>query len=287
MVAPDDRDPERGERHQLLRWLATLLANVTVLTALLVFFGWRRAHFQARSLGLDESIFDLTTTEYLLRSVDAAFAAVLLLSLAGLIWALVDGPLSRWAARNEAGPVSRTVLAVFAGSWVWLPMLFGLIWQWRPVIGFVGVPVSFGAGVLLSLYALHLRRQRVDPSERTRVRAGLVKGFAAAVATVTIFWSAGHYAEVVGRNLARDFEPRQKPAVVLYSEQRLHISAPGTEELPLDAIDSGYRFKYTGLRLLDRSGGKHFLISEGWPRADGVLVVLPDDLATRLEFVRQ
>ncbi|WP_251039225.1 hypothetical protein [Agromyces sp. ISL-38] len=45
--------------------------------------------------------------------------------------------------------------------------------------------------------------------------------------------------------------------------------------------------RYTGLRLLDRTGTNYFLISDGWTDEYGVVVALPtDDDATRFTFVR-
>ncbi len=63
-----------------------LRANVTVLTALLVYFGWKRADTQATVLGVDESVFGLSTQDYLLRSVDALFLPIGIFAAAGLGW---------------------------------------------------------------------------------------------------------------------------------------------------------------------------------------------------------
>lgn len=54
-----DRVSDQGGARQLRRLLLSLAANVTVLTGLLVYFGWKRADTQSRLLGVDESIFGM------------------------------------------------------------------------------------------------------------------------------------------------------------------------------------------------------------------------------------
>ena len=50
--------------------MGAVLANVAVLTALLVYFGWTRSEVYNRRIGIDESILGMLTREYLLRSSD-------------------------------------------------------------------------------------------------------------------------------------------------------------------------------------------------------------------------
>jgi hypothetical protein len=48
---------------------------------------------------------------------------------------------------------------------------------------------------------------------------------------------------------------------------------------------SRYRFRYTGLRLIVRSGGKYFLVPAGWSSQNGASAfVIPDGDDFRLEF---
>jgi len=286
--------PEASEEHGaagrgVLRWVGTVLANVTVLTALLVYFGWQRSESHARALGFDESVLGMSIRDYLLRSVGAAFPVVGVIALVGLLWAVLDESITALMSNRDRGARSESVLSVFSFSWIWLPMVLVMVWQVWPVVGYLGLPLSFGAGVLLSLYASHLRRLPGGWSEQPDWRRGAVIGFTFLVVAVSLFWAATSYADVLGRRLAREL-PAQLDGltrVVVYSAERLHISAPGAAEEPLDGAASRYRFRYTGLRLLDRVGGKYFLVSEGWTRVHGVVVALPDnDTTIRVEFVR-
>jgi hypothetical protein len=53
-------------------------------------------------------------------------------------------------------------------------------------------------------------------------------------------------------------------------------------ERRLRGADSAYR--YSGLRLLVRSGGKYFLLPKDWLHATGAAIVLRDTRELRFEF---
>jgi hypothetical protein len=81
---------ERDVLRDALRPLVGILANVTVLTALLIYFGWRRSETQAQRLGIDESVPAMSTREYLLRSVGPVLVMLVGVGVAGLVWVAVD-----------------------------------------------------------------------------------------------------------------------------------------------------------------------------------------------------
>ena len=74
--------------------------------------------------------------------------------------------------------------------------------------------------------------------------------------------------------------------MVVYSPKQLLIDAPAVKEERLGGPDAAYRYRYTGLRLLEHTGGRYFLISDGWTEQYGVVVMLADSDPVRLEFVR-
>ncbi|MET9225746.1 hypothetical protein [Lentzea sp. NPDC003310] len=71
---------------------------------------------------------------------------------------------------------------------------------------------------------------------------------------------------------------------MVHGKARLHIDVPGVREEALPPEDSAYR--YAGLRLLESTGGKFFLVSDEWTRERGIVIALRDDNTVRLEFVR-
>ena len=66
---PPPPEAKKADLREVLRPVVAVVANITVLTALLVYFGWRRSETQAHQLGIDESILGMSTRDYLLRSM--------------------------------------------------------------------------------------------------------------------------------------------------------------------------------------------------------------------------
>ncbi len=77
------------------------------------------------------------------------------------------------------------------------------------------------------------------------------------------------------------------PGVVIYSKDRLEIEMPGIRVEEIGDAQSAYRFRYSGLKLLIRAGGKYFLVPSTWAQTDPVTVVLPDTDARLMEFTPQ
>ncbi|MEE1620361.1 hypothetical protein ACQ3I4_07340 [Zafaria sp. Z1313] len=277
-------DQDRGE---LLRKIAAVVGNVGVVTALLVYFGWVRSEVQAAELGFDESVLGMTTREYLLRSVRPVLVLLIVAGAAGLMWVGLDHWLSR---RLELGDRRAKRVAVYAvpALAVVLPASAWILRPVWPATAYVAFPLLLATGLLLLLYAFRLYRARSGAPPLSHAAGNLLRACAAALVGVALFSAAANYATVEGTELARGFGERiaQLPRVVVHSADPLGIDAPGAavEELPEGA---GYRYRYTGLRLLEHTGGRYFLVSDGWTRRYGVIVVLPsDEPGIRYDFVR-
>jgi hypothetical protein len=285
---PAGDNPAPG--NDVLRWLAGVVANATVLTALLVFFGWKRSDVQARRLGINESILGMSTRDFVLRSVGPVLVLLSIIGVAGLLWVLVDHWLSRRVrAAGRADRVVRYTLRLLPLGWFALPALvWAMGFVWRPA-AFIAWPFSIGAGVLLFLYAVHLRGML--PHAHPSVLPGrlhLLRTFTAIIVGVALFWGASNYAYVQGNSLADEFADhiRDQTQVVVYSPQRLHLTAPGITETPLSGDKSAYQYRYSGLRLLEHTGGRYFLVSDEWSPRYGVVIMLADNAPVRLEFLR-
>ncbi|MCP2258982.1 hypothetical protein LX15_002681 [Streptoalloteichus tenebrarius] len=284
---------------ELARLAGGVLANATVLSALLVYFGWQRADAESRALGVDESLRGLSNQYYLLSSVGPLFPVLSALALLALGWLWVDGRLRARFGGDGPGPRARRVLGVLALAWLVLPAVVLAARLVVPLLARLLFPASIGLGALLSLYALSLRRLAGQAGAQPGVRLGgqlgggswrwrSAKWLVASVVALSLFWSASRYAEVYGQwqvdGLERDLAKR--PAVVVYATERLHLDTSIAEETRLDPENAHYRFRYRGLRLVEHTGNRFFLIPDGWTRGRGVVVVLPDDSNTRMEFVR-
>jgi len=149
-------------------------------------------------------------------------------------------------------------------------------------------------GLLVATWAVHLGRRvaavtgRRAAASRPPWQAPLAKALVGVLVALGLFWEVTNYAGVVGRGYGQRLaaEVAVRTGVVVYSPKRLYIQAPGVREDELADPDAAYRFRYSGLRLLQRSGGKYFLLPAGWTLERAMVIVIPDDDAVRFEFMR-
>jgi hypothetical protein len=282
-------EPAERDRGDLLRSIVVALGNVGVLSALLVYFGWVRSEQQAKLLGIDESILGMSTQEYILRSVGAVLVLLIVMALFGMLWVALDRWLFlRLRRRGADDRVYRRVSQLLPLGVVLLPLAGWLARSWWPAGAYIGFPLLCGAGLLLLLYAFSLRAALPGAVPLSAGTESVLRVCTAALIAVAMFTAATNYATYEAIQLARGFEqgvPRL-PGVVVHSVEPLNIDAPGVQTVQL-ASETGYRFRYSGLRLMERVGGQYFLISDDWTKAFGVVVVLKDDEpGVRYEFVR-
>jgi hypothetical protein len=134
-------------------------------------------------------------------------------------------------------------------------------------------------------YGARLARHAQGHTGHTPLAQSLLVG---ALLLVILFWVTERFARVGGSALAyelqRDLGGRSP--VSLFSQGRLHIDADGVTETTLSGPESDYGYRYDGLFMLQRSGNKYFLLTDGWRNGlpPGRLVILPDAPRIRLEF---
>ncbi|MGZ4617612.1 MAG: hypothetical protein ACXV3F_02565 [Frankiaceae bacterium] len=229
----------------------------------------------------------MSTRDYLLRSVRPVLVLLLVVAGTGLVWVVVDRWLMLRLRNNAQDPAYRWAIRTAPLGLLGLPLLAwvaGFVW---PATAYIAFPLCCAAGLLLVLYAFYLRQARPGAVPLPPGRDSLLRVGTLVVVAVALFTAAANYATVDGTQLARAFQ-QQLPTmtrVVVYSSDALHINAPGVDVQPLPGRPA--KFRYTGLRLLEHTGGRYFLVSDGWTRKYGVVVVLrDDDSSLRLEFVR-
>jgi hypothetical protein len=161
--------------------------------------------------------------------------------------------------------VYRWVTRLLPLSVVLLPVLGWLARWWWPTPAYIGFPLFAAAGLLLMLYAFHLRNALPGAVALPAGTESILRVSTAALIAVALFTAATNYATVEGTQLARGLEGRVRtlPGVVISSVEPLNLDAPGLQTTELGG-ESGYRYRYSGLRLLERSGGRFFLITDGW-----------------------
>ncbi len=276
MTTPPSRAEGGAPRPSIdpLRLLTAIGSPIALATTLALYFGWVRSRAQAAAFGADVSVFDMSPQDLVLRSVDVLFLPICLALLIGL--GLVR--LEPWL-RVHAEPAGR----VLWFSWLLVPL--GLVMlAVNPDVGYNLLPLFVMGAIAGTAYGSLLRRHaRGDASPPRLANVALV----GALLIATLFWQTERLARVGGQALADDLRqnlPERLPRVTLLSAQRLHIEGPGVVETPLGEPDGAYHYRYEGLYLLQRSGEKYFLLTDGWVLHDGRLLIFPESDEIRLEF---
>lgn len=285
-------DPTEGFT-RLTRLVGRVAAPITLVTALMVYFGWVSTGGTFDVFGIDRSVLGFSTQDYLLRSLNATFKPLTALLLASLV--LVPG---HAALVRFLRPRRRAAHAV-----CWTIAALGLVVVGCGMLGLLGLaaypgsfpvtPIGLGLGVLSIGYAsvlaqmteLRPRLQRAEPPIAFEI---LPRVAAAAVVVLTLFWSVAVFAQAHGRAVARSLvvESRSLPQITIFAEERLHLDGPGVREAELTGAEARYRFRYDGLRLLVRSNDRLFMLPTPW-RPGGHAIVLPDDPTLRIELFRR
>jgi hypothetical protein len=263
----------------------TVLANTTLLTALLYFFGfvetqvlfnYFRVHYTLLGQTPDE-IFARGADGVLLPLAGAAGAILLFLVLARFLQIRLTTP--SWSKLLR---VCTPIAAVLGMASLGTTALIAL--DPEPFRDYPGVPgVGFALGVLMILFAWRQwTSQKSDGTKSSVVE--LVAGYA--LVSIGLFWAVGDYSGAVG--VRRGFETASqfptRPAATVYSAESLNLTAGGVTEVRCANPEATYKYRYTGLKLLLQSGGQYVFVPSNWRASTGVAFVIPKTDKLRLEF---
>jgi hypothetical protein len=292
-----DRIQAAGSRENLektLQLIGSFLGSVTVLTALLYVFGWAYVNAYFHYFAIDPSVLNLTTTTYLLKSVNSLFWPFIILS---LLWILIAGwhqevnqrfRAREWSWVHRAERIVRLIgMACVLGGLVGALVLG----QKFNLAVYLATPIGLTTGTALIAYATYMSRRldtetSPDAQGKEAGHSRLIVGLALPLVLISLFWSVFNYADAAGRGRAIQTAARidQLPGATIYSEKRQRFGPWSVHETALGGTELAYRFKYTGLRLLMRSGDDYFLLSSDWSPDDSAVIVLHRTDAIRLEF---
>lgn len=274
-----------------MSWLAGLLpflAPVTLLTGLGIYLGFVYTYAFYGAYGFDASVLDFSSQDLLIRSLDGIYLPVTLV-LAAILLTVAIGPV--WRRTLLVRPrVARRVrwFLLVTGA---VLIANGIVFLWRPdrtVIDFdpyVAMATSITVGCIL-VYAY----VRTSPEADGGVSAGgrLAAGALLGIALVGVFYASSQHAQEAGRQRAilHASSLTAQADTVLYSDKDLQLVAPGVEISTSDDPASAFHFRYSGLRLVLRSGGKYLLVNRGWTPSSGVAFVVRDSPTVRLQFQR-
>ncbi|WP_127474912.1 hypothetical protein [Microbacterium sulfonylureivorans] len=295
-AAPAAPEPGLGFE-KWMGFLSSFVAPLTLVTALLFYFGYVSTREFFRYFGIDVDIIGLSSQEFVMRSPGALFIPVMVLLLLAAGFIVGHRVLRRWLATQPVR-TQRRVIGVVA--WVGIGFLLaGLLLAFLiPVLGGWAyaqllAPLSLAIGAGLAAYAASTVRALggtgIGRSVVVLLVLVMVAGTFWSTATIAQWWGLGQ-----ARALASDLTTL--PAVVLDTQERLY---PGNDDITFRRLGDAasdpaegeappsptYGYRYFGLRLLAQGGGRLYLVPDQWSPDASTLVVPYDDVRVRFRFV--
>jgi hypothetical protein len=267
------------QRAQIERWVsfaAGIVAPVTLISALLFYFGYVSARSQYEYFGVDVDTIGLSTQDYVMRSPQPLLVPLLvftLLAVAGLLLHNAIKPTPTAVRRSLVAAAGLLVLGVIA---LFLYPAIGDVPYYALVVPLV-IGLAAAALGYLSYVAARLADRR--PPVILIVLLGVVT-------TTCAFWATATTAEYSGRGLAKsDAEDLGRfPAVILDTKERLQLRSPGLEETALrPGAGQTFNYRYRGLRVLVVGDNRLFLVPQRWNPSNTTLVVSLDS-SVRVQF---
>ncbi len=286
--------------------LVGFIGPTTVLTALLFYFGYvaTRARFLYFGVALD--LLDLSTQDILLYGVEALYVPVTALFLALLVAVTGHAMIGGLLALEHRGIVGWLGVATLLASVLLLARaVIGIVLPRISEAEFPGVtPLCLTIGAALFGYGLWLLRRVgllwAEQAEDRRRRAirnwlgsrsvvflwRLIGVAVSALMIAGLFWATNSFANAYGKG--RGHEDAQglpeRPAVLLYTSERIVDLPPGVTETQLPAEDEALvRYRYDGLRLLLESEGRLFLVPSHWTDDSACLVIPYEGVSLRTD----
>lgn len=276
--------------HSVLQWFAIIAPLTTVATALSFWFGWTMTATRTAYFGIDQSVLEYSTVDYLLRSADALIVPAILILLVTIVGVAIHA-ITRSIIRRGVG-LGYVQLA--AGFVLLAGIFFTSLGVWtifeEPPFRtpFLFEPSALGGGIAVSAYAFWaLRRTALGDQRLRRLPMWEKFGYVSVVLLVVLalFWACSLYAGALGTGRSRDYERElsRRPSVTVYSLHSLALGSSVTEE-KVSVPGSKYGFKYTGLKFVTLSSNKYFLLPANWSRDAGTAIILEESPEYRVEF---
>ncbi|MFF5497740.1 hypothetical protein [Streptomyces aquilus] len=275
-----------------------MAAQVSLLAALLFYFGWRRNQAFADYLGYSESQLNSSAQRYVLSSIPALFDPLLVAAGLALVWRIANPFLE--CELQRARKLRQWVCAGMVSALGAVPLCTWLFLRLAPGWWELGLPASLTAGVLLACWGAMLwsrSRENEEPNaspdeDEAPRRPRLVWStsmslYVLGLVIVLVFWTAGTFADIQGRGAAESLIAHldSRTSVTVFSDNDLHLAAEAGVEPKVLASRGAYRFRYQGLKLVAYSDGKLFLIPRGWTYDHPKVIVLPEQTGIRVEYV--
>jgi hypothetical protein len=269
------------QRSQAERWVsfaAGIVTPVTLITALLFYFGYVSSRSQYEYFGIDVDAIGLSTQDYVMRSPQPLLVPLLVLSLIAVAGLLLHNAIRARAglvAVRRARLAAIVVLALGVLGLFLYPVLGGLAYY------ALVVPLVIGLAAAVLGYLSYLTTRLLDLKPQVALIALLT-----VVTMSCALWATATTAQYSGRGLAKSNAEHldRLPVVILDSKERLHLRSPGVEETALRPGEGQtFNYRYRGMRLLIVGENRLFLVPQRWNASNTTLVV-PLDESIRVQF---
>jgi hypothetical protein len=272
--------------------VSSFVAPVTLISAILFYFGYVYTTTQYSYFGLDVDTIGLGTQEFIMRSPGPLLTPMLAAGVVAVVVGLSHAAIRRRievAAAEEPWRLHRfrrLAVGCTAVGWTGLGVGVGMVFGYAVVGPLVPLydlvaPSVMAVGAAVAIYAARVDRLLDRP------RARVVTMALYAVLTISLLWATSTFAQYTGRFAALTLgQLRDRPSVVLDTKERLFLPTTTVQEVSLpEDKDQTFRFRYWNLRLLIQGKDRMFLVPSPWHRGDPTLVVLMDG-DVRVEFLR-
>jgi hypothetical protein len=240
----------------------------TLLASLFFYFGLRYTHDHYLQYGLDDAGLGLSTTDYVVRSLNVTVQPARVVAMAAIVSAGLHVALAiGLRLANRVRPTSGELTARVLGAVLVAAGITGMLLFWSPGRLDVG-PVTSAAWWLMSalivIYGGYLGWVRARPTDRVSrlVREALdwrewrvVTSVLLAMAIVLVAHGAFELTRAYARERAMDqalhneATPWAFPLVRVYSKIDLALDDLGVRREVLPGDERAYRYRYVNLRL--------------------------------------
>ncbi|GAA2724075.1 hypothetical protein [Actinocorallia aurantiaca] len=287
------KEPEPKPLMARLAPIIGIVAPTTLVTALLLYFGYLSTQARFRYFGADLDLINLTTTDLLFYGSDAVFAAVVVLALAVLFGAGVYLA-GKWLVsepRRDAAVGWTSLALLYLGLLLLVGALVGIFTKATLTNRPIEVPLALMLSALMLRYSLWLWQARVADREKPLwtpppEAVDLIRGALLVLLIAGLFWMCALASSLYGGNRAADMvkELRSYPGVLLYTRDAIDSPPVGVTYTDLGKKQS-FRHRYHGLRLLAESDGRLFLVPVRWSPTTSRVLVVENSSDTRLQLI--
>jgi hypothetical protein len=264
-----------------------IASQAALIAALLYFFGRVRTGEVYSYFGVDASSLELSTSDYVVGSLNGTLPPVLVCALAILAVLTMAKRLDRVVNFLQLRPRLK-LTAVIATAVVMVGCLIIV------ANGISTLPTArYSRGYPLPIAVLGIAaaagmgRRLLAPSARTvDTTDRLWSMTVAAFALGGLLWVTDLYVAADGHREGRDIANtlRSRPDFVLQSVARLAIGGTVRDD-PITQDGSRYHFQYSGLRLLIRTSRQYVILPADWQKGRDRVIFVPVDDSTRYDLI--